>query len=57
MMFLKESFNIPISLLQIINEKTPFLYKIIMILMYLIIPYGIMYLVDKIKNKGEQKHA
>lgn len=57
MMFLKEPFNLPIPLLQTINRELPFLYKIIIMLLYLVIPYGIMYLVDKIRNNEVKKNV
>lgn len=54
MMFLKEPFNIPIPLLKEIGTNYPVLYKIIIILVYLVIPYGITYLLNKGINKGEK---
>lgn len=54
MMFLREPFNIPITILKDIQNKAQWLYTIIMIGVYLIVPYGIVHLLNKlIKYKGD----
>lgn len=55
MMFLKEPFNIPIPVLKQISNNYPLIYEITIILVYLIIPYGITYLINNLIKKGRDK--
>lgn len=54
MMFLKEPFNIPIPLLQEIQNKMQWLYTLIIMIVYLVVPYGIVEFINKILIKGEK---
>lgn len=54
MMFLKEPFNIPLPILQEIRNNNQGLYTLIIMVVYLTIPYGGVFLIDKILNKGEK---
>lgn len=51
LMFLSEPFNIPLKIFDIIHDFSPFIYQVLIILVYLIIPYFLMYLVHKVKGK------
>ncbi|MBQ8293069.1 MAG: YwaF family protein [Bacilli bacterium] len=53
MMFLKEPFNIPIPILKTIREKSQIIYSLIIMIVYLTIPYGIMNMIDRLLNRGE----
>lgn len=57
MMFLKEPFNIPIPLLHKICDNYPLLYKIIVILAFLVIPYGATSLIHQLIKKGREKRC
>lgn len=54
MMFLKEPFNIPIPLLQEIKNNVQWLYTLIIVVTYLVVPYGIVFLIDKLLKRGEK---
>ena len=48
---------IPIPLLHKICDNYPLLYKIIVILAFLVIPYGVTYLIHQLIKKGREKRC
>ena len=51
LMFLKEPFNIPLKVFDIMYDTSNILYQMSIILVYLILPYFLIYLVNKIVKK------
>lgn len=54
LMFLNDSYNIPIPLLKTIANNIPFLYTLIIILAYITFPYLISYGLSRLINKKNQ---
>ena len=56
-MLVREPFNMPFKIVDIIYENAPWLYPLLASLVYIFVPYSISYLINKLITKIKENNS